>query len=104
MPIAYLSSREMTHIFLAQIALGLGFGLVYPAWVWLAREQIAPNYLASVKKMHSLILSLAMAFMAVFGGFVAYQYGYAYLLYLMTVLAACGTVLSLGLWLNHGKG
>jgi len=102
-PIAYLSSREMTHIFLAQIALGLGFGLVYPAWAWLAKEQIADKHVNSIRKMHSLILSLAMAFMAVLGGFIAYQFGYADLLYLMTVLAACGTVLSLGLWLNHER-
>jgi len=96
-PAAYLIATDIVHIYLAQIGLGLGFGLIYPAWTWLANEQVQEPHAKSVKKIHDMFLSLTLAFFAVLGGFVAYRYGYTKLIYLMTALGACGTLLSLTL-------
>lgn len=100
-PIIYLFSRDISQIFLAQLLLGLGFGLIYPAWTWLAKEQIQEQHLKSVKKIYDVILSLALALMAVVGGFVAYRYGFRQLLMLMSALGLCGTVLALSLWYDR---
>ncbi len=102
-PIIYLFSRDISQIFLAQLLLGLGFGLIYPAWTWMAKEEIQEQHLKSVKKIYDVVLSLALAFMAVAGGFVAYRYGFHQLLMLMSALGLCGTVLAISLWYDHIK-
>jgi MFS family permease len=73
-PVAYLYSTDISHIMLAQVLLGLGFGLIYPAWTWLAKEQVLAEHAKSVKKIHDIYLSLALA--------------------LLAILAACGSLLN----------
>lgn len=102
-PVAYIYSTDMTQIMLAQILLGLGYGLMYPAWSWLANDHAPNKYLNSLKNLHSLISALALSAIAAMGGFTAYFYGYNALLGMMMIFGFIGTFASATLFLGKTK-
>jgi MFS family permease len=102
-PVLYLVSWEMSTIYLAQIVLGLGLGILYPAWTFLTKDSSETAHRPRIKKAHSLFLSLSMALAALLGGYVAFEYGYGLLVYMMILTGICGTALSLVLWFSKNK-
>lgn len=102
-PAIYLISWEVTLIYLAQILLGLGLGVLYPSWSSLAKDSSQAVHRPQIKKVHSIYLSLSMALAALLGGYVAYEYGFCILIYMMILIGICGTALSLVLWFSKNK-
>ncbi len=94
-PIAYLYSDQMSHIFLAQILLGLGFGFLKTSWMHITRQTIEEFLHETLLNIHGYILTFCLAIAAIFGGFIAYNYGYAPLLYTMSGLSFLAAILSL---------
>lgn len=102
-PAIYLLSWEISLIYLAQILLGLGLGLLYPSWTFLAKDSSQTAHRPKIKKAHSTFLSLSMALAALLGGYVAYEYGYCLLVYMMILIGICGTIMSLVLWTGRNS-
>ena len=93
-PLAYLSARDMGQVFLAQLALGLGLGLLKPSWAWLMDRVLPQNHHRQIKKIQRFMLALLLAAAAVLGGLVAERYGYDKLIWMMFGLGACGVAVS----------
>lgn len=102
-PAAYMNSWDMAQIMLTQALLGLGFGMMYQGWSWLAKENAQEDFHGSIKKFHNLTSSIGTAILAVIGGYIAYEYGFQALLYAMTLVAASGTVLASTLFFAKKK-
>ncbi|MFA6161397.1 MAG: hypothetical protein WCT54_02225 [Patescibacteria group bacterium] len=102
-PVAYAYSTDMSQVMLAQIVLGLGYGLMYPAWTWLANDHAPNKYLNSLKNLHSLISALSLAAVTAIGGFVAYFYGYNTLLRMMMIFGFLGTLAATTLFFGKTK-
>ncbi len=93
-PIAYLYSTEMSHIFLAQVLLGLGFGFLKTSWMYLTRQTVEELLHETLLHIHGYILTFCLAMAAALGGFIAYNYGYTPLLYTMSALGFTAAILS----------
>ncbi|MDD5437673.1 MAG: hypothetical protein PHC70_00820 [Patescibacteria group bacterium] len=102
-PAVYLFSWEMSFIYLAQMLLGLGLGVLYPSWTFLTKDSAEAAHRPKIKKAHGLFLSLSMALAALLGGYVAFEYGYGLLVYMMILIGLCGTGLSLVMWFSKKK-
>ncbi|GEM_PF-982585 len=94
-PIVYLYSIEITHIYLAQILLGLGFGFLKTSWMYLTHQTIEELLHETLLNIHGYILTFCLAMVAIFGGFIAYNYGYTLLFYTMFGLGLLATILSI---------
>lgn len=83
-PIAFIKAVNMNDIYLIQIAIGLGFGIMKTAWSRLAHSKLE-DFSACDAFIHtrSLLATFTLALSAVIGGYMAYRYGYHALLTLM---------------------
>ncbi|MFA6099790.1 MAG: MFS transporter [Patescibacteria group bacterium] len=102
-PAIYLISWDITLIYLAQVLLGIGLGILYPSWACLAKDSTETAHRPKIKQAHSIFLSLSMALAALLGGYVAYEYGYCLLVYMMVLIGICGTIMSLVLWAGRNS-
>lgn len=93
-PIIYLYATEMTHIFLAQMILGLGFAFLKTSWMHLTHQTIEKFFHETLLHAHGFVLTFCLAIAAAAGGFIAYNFGYNALLYTMTGLGFLATFLS----------
>ncbi len=94
-PIAYLYATSMAHIFLAQIALGLGFAFMKTSWMHLTHQTIEEFFHETLLHIHGFILTFCLAIAAALGGFISYNYGYVPLLLTMTGFGLIATFLSI---------
>jgi MFS family permease len=94
-PIAYLFSTNMSHIFMAQILLGLGFAFMKTSWMHLTHQTIEDFFHESILHIHGFILTFCLAIAAAVGGFLAYNYGYTILLHTMAALGFIATFISI---------
>jgi MFS family permease len=94
-PILYLYSVNMSHIFLAQAILGLGFAFLKTSWMHLTHQTIEEFFHETILHAHGFILTFCLAIAAAVGGFIAYNFGYTILLHTMTTLGFIATFLSI---------
>ena len=94
-PLAYAWSTNFIQIVVAQIILGFGAGVSAPAWAYFFTASTEQKNQSSLRLAYDTVTTLALAFAAVAGGFIAYQYGYQNLFYSMSLLAAIGALISL---------
>lgn len=94
-PLLYLISKDISHIFLAQIVLGLGFAFLKTSWLHLTHQTLDKFFHDTLLHAHGYILTFALGIAAALGGFIAYNYGFNSLLYLMTCVGAIAAILSI---------
>jgi MFS family permease len=94
-PIAYLYATSMSHIFLAQMLLGLGFAFMKTSWMHLTHQTVENFFHETLLHAHGFILTFCLAIAAAVGGFIAYNYGYETLLQTMTGFGLVATFLSI---------
>jgi len=94
-PIIYLYATSMTHIFLGQIVLGLGFALLKTSWMHLTHQTVEEFFHETILHAHGFILTFCLAIAAAVGGFIAYNFGFTILLHSMTALGFIATFLSI---------
>ncbi len=94
-PVIYLSATNITHIFIAQIILGLGFALLKTSWMHLTHQTIEKFFHETLLYAHGFILTFCLGIAAALGGFLAYNYGYDTLLQTILGFSLVATLLSL---------
>ena len=94
-PVIYLSATNITHIFIAQIILGLGFALLKTSWMHLTHQTIEKFFHETLLYAHGFILTFCLGIAAALGGFLAYNYGYDTLLQTILGFSLAATLLSL---------
>ncbi|MBD3281477.1 hypothetical protein GF391_01900 [Candidatus Uhrbacteria bacterium] len=93
-PFLYFISSDMTHIFLAQIVLGLGFAFLKTSWMHLTHQTIEEFFHETILHVHGFILTFCLALAAAIGGFIAFHFGFALLLEIMIGFGLIATIFS----------
>jgi len=94
-PLGYSLAHNMSHIFLLQIVLGMGVGLVGATWHDLFMASTDSQLHGTVYKIYNTAVAFACAAAAILGGYLAYNFDYQILLYTLSGLAACACIMTL---------
>jgi len=94
-PLGYAYAQNMGQIFLLQILLGLGVGLAGATWHDLFMATGDTRHHGTVYKIYNTAVAFACAAAAILGGYLAYNFGYQTLLFLLSGLAICASLMTL---------
>jgi len=94
-PLAYLEAANMSHILIIQVGLGLGFALLKTSWMHLSHQTVVDFFHEMLLHAYGFLLTFCLAIAAALGGFIAYNYGFTALLYLMSGLGFTATFFSI---------
>lgn len=90
-PLGFIFSSNITHVFLLQFFYGIGSALVYPGWVVVFMRYTRDEKAGFEWSLYNTIISLGTAFAAFFGAYVAETYNFDYLFVGVSVLSFVGT-------------
>jgi hypothetical protein len=94
-PLGYAGAHGMDDIFLLQMALGLGVGLVGTAWHDLFTASTDQRWHGSEFTAYRTAAGFACAATAIMGGIVAQLFGYQILLMALSALPAAASIMTL---------
>jgi len=90
-PLGYLISTEIVHIFILEFIRGLAMACVIPSWAGIFTRHIDKGWEAFSWSVNSTGIGLAFGFAAAFGGFLAMILGFKVLFVLVSVLGLAST-------------
>lgn len=90
-PIGYMFSQSMIHIYIAQFVSGFGQALSYPSWRVLFTRYLRQDQAGYEWGMYDTITSLGVACATTIGAYFADTYSFAYLFILVSILSFLGT-------------
>jgi DHA1 family quinolone resistance protein-like MFS transporter len=90
-PLGYVISTAMWHIYLVQIAYGLGGALTYPSWRVIFTRYVDGARAGYEWGVYDTVVSLGIAATASVGAFIAEQYSFRILFVIVSVLSFVGT-------------
>ena len=92
-PIIYIFSTEIWHIYLAQFLNGLGAAISYPGWQVLFTRYLDKNKEGYEWSVYDTTVGLGTAATAAIGGYVAEMFGFNALFVIVAILSFLGTIL-----------
>lgn len=92
-PILYLFSSTIWHIYLAQLVHGLGSALAYPGWMVIYTRFTDKNKEGYEWSIYNTSVSLGMAGTAAIGAFIAQMLGFNTLFIIVAIFSFLGTIL-----------
>ena len=92
-PIGYIFSTQIWHLFLAEFAYGLGAAFAYPSWSSLFTSNLEKGKRGFQYSVYSSGLSIGTAITAAIGGFFAEKIGFQFIFMLTSFLAIIGLVI-----------
>lgn len=92
-PIFYIFSAHIWHIYIAQFIHGLGAALAYPGWMVLYTRFTDKNKEGYEWSIYNTSVSLGMAAAAAIGAFIADILGFNTLFILVAIFSLLGTIL-----------
>jgi DHA1 family quinolone resistance protein-like MFS transporter len=90
-PLGYVFSTTMSHVYLVQIVYGLGGALSYPSWRVIFSRYIDQSRAGYEWGVYDTVVSLGIAATATLGAFIAEQYSFRFLFVLVSILSFVGT-------------
>jgi DHA1 family quinolone resistance protein-like MFS transporter len=90
-PLGYLFSTTMTHIFIAQFLHGLGQALSYPSWRVLFTRYVRQEQAGYEWGIYDTVTSLGIAGAATLGAYFADKYSFSYLFIMVSTFSFLGT-------------
>jgi MFS family permease len=92
-PILYILSTTIWHIYLAQFINGLGAALAYPGWMTLYTRFTNKNKEGYKWSVHNTSISLGAAATAAIGAYIAEMLGFNILFIIVAIFSLIGTIL-----------
>ncbi|MEX0649959.1 MAG: MFS transporter [Candidatus Andersenbacteria bacterium] len=92
-PIIYIFSTTVTHMYIAQILFGVGSGLAYPAWLGLWSTHLDKKRESFQWSLYSTLTGIGTAIAAAAGGFVAQYIGFRWTFLLVGLFAFTGCII-----------
>ncbi|MFH0956307.1 MAG: MFS transporter [Candidatus Aenigmatarchaeota archaeon] len=101
-PFVYIFATDVSHIYLAEMLLGLGNGLAFPAWLGLWSTNLDKGHESFEWSLYSTLTGLGAAVTAAIGAAIAQFVGFAYTFVMVGImsLAGCGILLRLEMGKN----
>ncbi len=96
-PLGYLASTEILHIFILEFIRGLAMACVVPSWSGIFTRHIDKGWEAFSWSAESTGIGIAFGFAAAFGGFLATILGFKVLFILVSVLGLASTFILLAI-------
>lgn len=90
-PLGYVVSTSMSHIYLVQFVYGIGGALTYPSWRVIFSRYIDGDRAGYEWGIYDTVVSLGIATTATLGAFVAEQYSFRFLFVVVSIMSFIGT-------------
>jgi predicted MFS family arabinose efflux permease len=96
-PFVYIFATDVTHIYLAEMLLGIGNGLAFPAWLGLWSVSMDKGHESFEWSLYSTLTGLGAAVTAAVGAAIAQVVGFSYTFIMVGImsLASCGVLMKL---------
>jgi len=92
-PIGYMFSTHVWHLFLAEFAYGIGAAFAYPSWSSLFTSHLESGKRGFQYSVYSSGLGIGTAITAAVGGFIAERIGFKFIFILTSLLAIIGLLI-----------
>jgi len=92
-PIGYVFSTSIWHLFLAEFAYGIGAAFAYPSWSSLFTSHLESGKRGFQYSIYSSGLGIGTAITAAIGGFIAEKIGFKFVFMLTSLLAIIGLLI-----------
>jgi MFS family permease len=92
-PIGYVFSTHVWHLFLAEFAYGIGAAFAYPSWSSLFTAHLEKGKRGFQYSIYSSGLGIGTAITAAVGGFLAEKIGFKFVFVLTSLLAIIGLLI-----------
>lgn len=102
-PVVYLFATSIWHVFVAQLILGIGAGLAYPAWLGIWDTHLDTDKESFEWSLYSTITGIAGAITAALGAFIADAYGFRTIFILVIFFSVVGVSSLMYLYSFHRK-
>ncbi len=106
-PVLYLFSQNIWHIYLAQLIYGIGSALAYPGWMVIYTRFTDKNKEGFEWSIYNTSVSIGMACTAAIGAYIAQMLGFNTLFIIVAIFSFIGTILLGQLFkqelINHKK-
>jgi len=94
-PVLYIITDDILEIYFIQLLLGLGGGLSYPGWMTIFSRFIEKGKEGYCWSLYDTIATFSVAFTAMVGAYIAQEFGFKIVFYLLSVLVLFSVVLVL---------
>ena len=92
-PIGYIFSTHIWHLFLAEFFYGLGAAFAYPSWSSLFTSHLESGKRGFQYSLYSSGLGIGTAITAAIGGFIAEKVGFKFVFVITSILAIIGLLI-----------
>lgn len=92
-PIGYIFSTHIGHLFLAEFAYGIGASFAYPSWSSLFTSHLEKGKRGFQWSIYSSGLGIGTALTAAIGGFIAEKVSFKFVFMLTSLLAIIGLII-----------
>ena len=92
-PIGYIFSTSIWHLFLAEFVYGIGAAFAYPSWSSLFTSNLEKGKRGFQYSIYSSGLGIGTAITAAVGGFIAEKIGFKFVFMLTSLLAIIGLLI-----------
>ncbi|MEK6969908.1 MAG: MFS transporter [Nanoarchaeota archaeon] len=96
-PFIYIFSTHVYYIYLAQVLMGIGSGLVYPTWLGLWSTNLDKQHQSFEWSLYSTLTGLGTAATAAIGAAIAEYIGFTYTFALVGIMSLWSCLILLGL-------
>jgi MFS family permease len=90
-PLCFVVSTNMSHIYIAQVIYGIGGALSYPSWRVIFSRYLDGNKAGYEWGIYDTVVSLGIALTATLGAFIADQYSFRFLFVIVSIFSFIGT-------------
>ncbi|MFH0752045.1 MAG: MFS transporter [archaeon] len=103
-PVIYLLSSNIKHIYLAQFLYGIGSGLAFPAWLGIWSFNLDKGHESFEWSLYSTLVGVGTAVSAAVGATIAGLFGFKYTFVFVGVMSMVGCGVLFNLEKKYGKG
>lgn len=96
-PLFYLAITDISQLFLVQFILGIGNGLCYPGWMAIFTKFADKGYEGYCWSLYNTYTTISIALAAVTGAYIAENFGFRAVFYLMFFFSLLSTFLILNM-------
>lgn len=96
-PLLYLVITDISQLFLVQFILGVGNGLCYPGWMAIFTRFADKGCEGYCWSLYNTYTTISIALTAVIGAYIAQNFGFQTVFYLMFIFSLLSTILILNM-------